>query len=221
MNSTADRVATHVLAIAAVVAVGVMVYDRTRPPRPDIYARPVALVENWERAVAVATPELKQRNAISVLEFVDLECPFCADFDSTMIALKAVMGDTIDVQFVHMPITGHRFARAGAVAIECAALEKKEREFISRVYAQQDSIGLKSWSRYASDAGIQDSRRFDSCLTSAAIAARVDSAAQVSKALKIPGTPTVLIEGWSFSNAPSVEKLASAVRAVKRGKSPA
>lgn len=60
------------------------------------------------------------RNAdIAIIEYSDLECPFCARFHNT--ANQAV--EELNVMWVyrHFPLTGHQFAQLKAEASECIA----------------------------------------------------------------------------------------------------
>jgi len=205
MSGRSESVGTWTLAIAALAVVGMMAKDRLVPKVSRLPEGDVVHLEDWKQAQQVSTPVSGMVGRTSILEFLDLECPFCAVFDSTMRALERTLGDFAHFSVVHMPIAGHKFARSGALAIECAAAQKRGREFISHVLAKQDSIGLKSWADFAYESAVADTSTFRECTSSAGIAANVDSAIAISRKLKIPGTPSILIGGWRFSASHSYE----------------
>jgi protein-disulfide isomerase len=86
--------------------------------------------------------------------------------------------------------------RLFSLAAECASQEGRWEQFHDVIYADQDSLGLKSWSMYALAAGIRDTARFSRCLRETKTALKVDSALKVGDALKLHATPTVLVDGW-------------------------
>jgi len=58
---------------------------------------------------------------ITVLEYSDLECPFCAKFhnDGTPKALQEKYGDNMNIIFNHFPLDFHANALPAAQALEC------------------------------------------------------------------------------------------------------
>lgn len=87
----------------------------------------------------------------------------------------------------------HPYARDGAIAAECAAAFGRFDEFVKLVYRQQDSIGVKPWNKYASDAGIDNQKAFVQCLDSARAASIVDTDIEMANRLGFSGTPTTIV----------------------------
>jgi protein-disulfide isomerase len=150
-----------------------------------------------------------------VTEFIDLECPFCSAFSHSIDTARSQLHDTLQIRFVNLPISSHRFARTGAVAVECAFELGIGRKFIETSYRLQDSIGYWSWRRMASEAGATDTLRFATCMKDPQSSARVDSAIAVARELGIRATPTVLVGAQRLSVPPSAADL---VRLVRKGK---
>ncbi|HWH49980.1 MAG TPA: thioredoxin domain-containing protein [Gemmatimonadaceae bacterium] len=157
---------------------------------------------------------------IQIVEFADLECPACRAFQTVLDGARKQFGDSVAVTFIHFPLPMHRFARMAAQAAECAANEGKFRQFVSTAYAKQDSFGLKPWSSYAVDAGITDTASFNACTLTRAAVPAVDSGFALARRLQLPGTPTVIVNGWQFGSPPSADDLASTIERLMKGKTP-
>jgi protein-disulfide isomerase len=161
---------------------------------------------------------------VKILEFADLECPFCREFNRTVRAILRQYPKTVAYVFIHRPLHIHRFARPAARAAECAGMLGRFNETADLLYEKQDSLGLKSWVSYARDAGVQDTVRFAQCLTSSAdsaiVTAPIDSGVRVADAIGVHATPTVILNGWRFGQPPSDTELVRAIRDLLAGKRP-
>ncbi|MEI6739643.1 MAG: thioredoxin domain-containing protein [Gemmatimonadaceae bacterium] len=149
---------------------------------------------------------------VDLVEFFDIECPFCANYSEVLDSAQAILRDTLFVRFAHMPLRIHRFARQGAMAAECAHQQGVAARYVRAIYQNQDSIGIRSWAHFGNDAGVRDTVAFESCRTSAAVAARIDSARDAASALGIPGTPTIWLNGWQYSSPPDLATLLRDIR---------
>ena len=112
-----------------------------------------------------------------------------------------------DVALVYRHLPIHEHAHAAGVAAECADKFGKFAAFHDAMFRDADSIGVKSWSSFALDAGIRDTARFQSCLNESAMNELVvhDSAAAVG--LGIQGTPAILINDLLIAGNPGIDKL--------------
>lgn len=175
-----ERIINVVLAIAAVVIAVTFAHrefaGRDEPPRTgaDIPAPP-EFVSNWESFVKSGIQIGDTAAKVKVIEFADFECPFCKSFDSTMHEIRTRYPGSVSLVFIHFPLPVHRFARPAAKASECAADQRKFASFHDVVYAKQDSLGLKSWTSYAREAGVPDTIRFARCVASQGEIARVEA----------------------------------------------
>ena len=174
---------------------------------------------DWQGLLHVARPIGDAVGPVHLIEFGDLECPACRQFHAEVLPkLKRRFGSKVNVSFVHYPLSIHRFARPAARAAECAASQARFGPFVEVVFANQDSLGLKSWTSMARDAGLGDSTTFARCLATID-AARVDSGVAVARRLGLNGTPTVIVNGWRVPN-PSSEELPRAIEDLLSGRDP-
>lgn len=128
--------------------------------------------------------------AITIVEYSDLECPFCARLHPT---LERVVEEQDDVKWVyrHFPLSSHRNAIGAAVASECVArLGGNDAfwSFVDAAFANQNRLG-ESW--YASQAqalGI-DAGEFVSCQSDQEVVAEVGTDFNEVRRLGGGGTP--------------------------------
>lgn len=181
----------------------------------------VVFVESWKTVLPHGILVGDSTARASLIEFLDLECPACRRFNTQVLdSVRSRFGGDLAITFVHLPLTFHRFSRIAARASECAYVQGRFPQFVDAVYARQDSLGLKSWGSFATDAQVADTVGFVACVRSSAPLARVDSGVAVAARLGVAATPTVLLNGWRFSQPPSAAILGRAIQAVLAGKSP-
>lgn len=206
-----DRILNLLVATAALaVAVAVVHREFVRVDPPDDTvdeAVAVSRLDGWEDLARHGLSLGMQEAPIRIFVFADVECPFCKQFHETVQSIERAFPTQTQLVFLHFPLSGHRFARIGARAIECADVMHKPRAMIDRLYERQDSLGLKSWASFASEAGIADTVAFQKCLVGNDPLSRIDSARAAGLALKVNGTPTVIVNGWRYATPPSEQEL--------------
>jgi predicted DsbA family dithiol-disulfide isomerase len=220
-SGTVDRVLTVLLTTSALVVTGVVVH-REVSPRADAGTRELptesVFVEGWESLLAAGIEMRDPLGKLRIVQFADLQCPFCARFEQTVLTVGLDEFESpVSVTFVHLPLSIHRFAMPAAHAAECASDQNRFSEYVHAIYAKQDSLGLRTWWDYALDAGVPDSTRFERCVRGE-LPKRIREGTAWAEDLGIQGTPTVLIEGWRLPVAPrTVSELHDALRRYRSG----
>ncbi len=141
---------------------------------------------------------------VTVIEFSDFGCPFCASFASrTYPELHEEYVATGQVRWVFVPFVmgtfpnGELAARTG----ECAAEQDRFWEMKERLYAGQQA--WKSASRrqaprvfagYADDVGL-DADSFAACFADNPVAGRITVHNRAADAMRIRATPSFLVNG--------------------------
>ena len=146
---------------------------------------------------------------ITVVEFSDFQCPFCARFHTeTFGLLKQNYIDTGKIRFVYKdyPLGFHQFAQKASETAECAGEQDKFWEMHEKLFAagqewQVDSdTANATFKRYAKGLGLTSSR-FDKCLDGGEMAQDVrDDLTQGSKN-GVSGTPGFFVQGRTISGA--------------------
>jgi protein-disulfide isomerase len=117
---------------------------------------------------------------VKIVEFSDLECPFCKSFHPTMEQVVADYNGQVAWVYRHFPLDNiHPWARPAAEASECvAALAGNDAfwTYIDRVFAAGDSGGFNQsiFSDLAVGVGVNGGQ-FDSCFANATYRERVEA----------------------------------------------
>jgi len=132
---------------------------------------------------------------IAIVEFSDLECPFCARIHPT---LDRIVKENEDVKWIfrHFPLsTIHSRALSAAVASECIArLGSNDNfwAFTDTAFANQQLLGNTWYREQASSFGI-DSEAFASCLNDRSIVTDIQTELNEATSAGGRGTPYVVV----------------------------
>jgi len=215
MSSIVERVLSMILVACAVVLAVSVARREFRSPPPAVTAQ-LDLVEGWEKALEVGNRVGETNAKVRIIEFADLQCPACKRFQQTIEGLLKDYPRDVALYVVHFPLPGHAFALPAARASECANEQGSFYPIVRLMYQKQDSLGIKAWSSYATEAGVSDVSRFATCVSDTVSVKRIDAGLKLASDLSLTATPTVLVNGWRFS-APTRQRLEQAVRAVQQG----
>lgn len=136
---------------------------------------------------------------ITIVEFSDFQCPYCARFHATM---QEVINKNKNVRWVykHFPLPSHSLARKASLASECAGEQGKFWEFTDDLYANQGSISDAYFSELASGLKL-NVNKFDTCLTSEKYADKVDGDQKAGQNAGVSATPTSYANGQQIMGA--------------------
>lgn len=139
-----------------------------------------------------------------MIEYADLECPYCARADALIAGLE------IRRVFRHFPVVSkHPRARVLAEAAEAAGLQGAYWEFHDSLYADQGRLDDPHlWAR-AERLGL-DLERFEADRRSRAVADRVQRDFQSGVRAGVVATPTLFVGGRKIAGVPSREDLVGA-----------
>ncbi|CAN5145352.1 hypothetical protein BH11PAT4_BH11PAT4_8500 [soil metagenome] len=134
---------------------------------------------------------------IILLEYSDLECPFCKDLNATITTLKQEYGDQLSHVFRHLPIASlHQNAPMEAEAAECVAEQGGNAaffKFTNAVFVGSKSNGLSyteaDMQTLAGSLGL-NSATLKTCMDSNRTIAAVDVTIKEAKTMGMTGTPT-------------------------------
>jgi protein-disulfide isomerase len=147
---------------------------------------------------------------VTVVEFSDFQCPYCGAVQPTLANVLPGYGANVRLVFKHLPLSFHAFARATAVAAECAGAQSRFWEFHDLAFAGQGAL-FSSGAYETELAAIAAQARLDltawqACRADPAIAARVDTDLSLAMLVGIPGTPSFVVNGILLvGNRPAAE----------------
>jgi predicted DsbA family dithiol-disulfide isomerase len=138
---------------------------------------------------------------VTMLEFADFECPFCAHAFSVIEALaNTTYKGKIRVIFKNYPLNGHPWARTAAIAAECARLQNPAAfwDFARYFYSNQGQINpgnvQKKIDEQAAKLGLDDTA-LKACMAAPAAAQRVAQDEADGNAVHVSSTPTFFVNG--------------------------
>jgi Na+/H+ antiporter NhaA len=149
--------------------------------------------------------------AVTLVEYGDLECPYCGQAET---AIRELLSDFGDLRYVwrHLPLNDvHPHAQLAAEAAEAAAAQGKFWEMHDMMLAHQGDLTLPAIIGYAKDLGL-DIERFKEHLRKRKGAGRIAEDVESADRSGVSGTPTFFINGHRHQDAYDVETLSKAVR---------
>ncbi|HEX5727256.1 MAG TPA: thioredoxin domain-containing protein, partial [Longimicrobiaceae bacterium] len=199
--------------LCAVIVTALVVRRELFPPRPAAPPpQEVAQVSGW-RAYAANGHRFGPADApVSIVVFSDFQCPACRALVTQLRVIRAEFAGQVAVVHRHSPLRIHPFAVEAARASECAAAQGRFEAYHDALFVDQPSIGLAPWSRFAANAAVPDLPAFERCVTTPGPVPALERDTLDAKALRVAGTPTVLVNGLRFTGTPPLDTLRAYVR---------
>lgn len=207
------------LLVGAALGFGAATALNDDAPRTVLYGAPPAgqtVASSPGAPVKVATDGRPARGPagakVTVVEFVDFQCPFCGRFArDTLPQLEREYGDRIRYVSRHFPLTAiHPHALHAALAAECAFEQDRYWEYHRALFAHQDRLGPRGLTRQARAVGI-DTKRFDDCRRSPATRNHVERDLADGRRYGVTGTPTLFVNGRPLKGAQPFAQVKAAI----------
>jgi len=142
---------------------------------------------------------------VTIVEFSDFECPACRVAEPPLRAILKLHDGKVRLVFKHFPLERmHRWARAGAIAAECAGKQGKFWDFHHELYEHQDQwASEKSEEHLASYAKKLklDNAAWLACRKDPAVNEAVSADQKDGLNAWVGSTPTFFINGKRFAGA--------------------
>lgn len=150
---------------------------------------------------------------ITIVEYSDFECPFCARGYQLVEALRQKYGAKIRFVFKHLPLVNmHPKAMPAAQWMEAVALQSPEKswEFHDKLFQNQDKLGDEFFRATAKELGI-DVAKAEKDLNSKAVTEKIEADIKEAKSFRFDGTPGYLINGVPLRGAGPPEAFESII----------
>ena len=160
---------------------------------------------------------------VTVVEFSDLECPFCKKLNSSLNELLATANpQDIRVVFKNFPLPNHLWAEAAARFGDCI-----QRQNESVFWSYQDFIFAKQSSIGSEDDLVQKSIEFVGrtdifagdiriCMSSPETTSSLEADLALAQALNVRSTPTLFINGNRYEGTRNLLQLQTVVEQIRR-----
>lgn len=197
-----------VILVAAAYYIGVLRTQlATTKAGAALRSEAAAPAANQAPAVAAAVPAVGDgdyirgdKNAkVKLIEYIDLECPFCKAFHSTMQQVLSQYSGKVAWVYRHYPLDFHANAQKEGEAAECVGkLGGREKfwQFVDKIFERTTSNGsgfaLEKLAPLAVEVGV-DGPGFKACLESGEFSQKVKDQRQAGTAAGVTGTPGTFV----------------------------
>lgn len=152
---------------------------------------------------------------LTLVEYLDFECPFCARATGVGRELREHFGDELRYVVRHLPLPDvHPHAERAAMAAEAAAAQGQFWQMHDLLFAHQEHLHDECLIGYAAELGL-DVERFAADLADPALAARVRADVAGAEASGARGTPTFFVEGVRHTGPHDTASLVAALDAAR------
>jgi protein-disulfide isomerase len=142
---------------------------------------------------------------VTIVEFSDYQCPFCARVTPTMAKVMQAYGGKVRRVFKDFPLANHPQAPKAAEAARCAGDQGKYWEFHARLFGNQAALQVPQLKETATSLGL-DRTKFDQCLDSGTWAVQVQADLAQGEKLGVNSTPTIFVNGRAVIGAQPFEQ---------------
>jgi Na+:H+ antiporter, NhaA family len=150
---------------------------------------------------------------LELVEYGDVECPFCGRATGVLAELRRRFGDDLRYVFRHLPLPDvHPHAELAAEATEAAGSQGAFWAMHDRLFAHQDELEAEQLLDHAAALGL-DLGRFARDLGDGTFAQRVRADVASAEASGVRGTPTFFVNGQRHEGPTDTDALAAALLA--------
>jgi protein-disulfide isomerase len=180
-----------------------------RPTNPDLEA--IYLVPVGDGAVRGPAGA-----KITIVEYADFQCPFCARVAGTLRNLEHQYPNEIRLVYKHQPLPFHQNAKAAAKAAEAAGQQGRFWQMWDVLFEHSGELGPDKLENFASELQL-DVNKFRAAMQDPAVAAKIEAQSAEANRLGAMGTPSFFINGRYLAGAQPLESFEAAVdRELKR-----
>jgi protein-disulfide isomerase len=147
---------------------------------------------------------------VTIIEFSDLQCPFCARVTPTLQQLMKQYPDQVRWIFKSFPLDFHADSPLAHAAVVAAERQGKFWEMHDLIFANQHNLKRDSLLAEARSLNL-DMDRFIADLDSVDVKKQLEADKREGQGLGVNGTPAFFINGKSFSGAMPIEQFQAAI----------
>jgi 2-hydroxychromene-2-carboxylate isomerase len=149
--------------------------------------------------VSTAPAKGNASGRVTVVEFVDYECPHCKHAQALMRQVVEEYPKDIKMYFKHFPLSSHANARLAAEGAVAAHKQGKFWPFNEKVWANSESLTPAVLEKAAKEVGL-DVARWRADLESDAVKSQVQADKSEGNDLGVLATPSIYINGRKYED---------------------
>jgi protein-disulfide isomerase len=196
--SSIDRGAAEVANLKGAIQTAAAAQPAAKPAAPTPRSRRPDPNRVYDIQLGKAPIKGSAKAAITVVEYSDFQCPFCARVTPTLQQVQKEYGDQVRIAFKHLPLSIHPKAPAAHAAAEAAKNQGKFWEMHDKIFANQREMSEANYVVYATQLGL-DVDKFKSDVASSDTKKRIDADKSEASRLGVTGTPAFFVNGRFLS----------------------
>lgn len=150
---------------------------------------------------------------VTLVEYSDFQCPYCAKGSKIMHELKKKYGDKVQVAFKNFPLPFHKQAKGAALAGLCANEQGKNYfwKLHDYMFDNQGKLDSNNLKKIAGSFQGFDGGKFNDCVDKNKYMAKIESDIQEGQSLGVKSTPTFFLNGKIINGALPVEEFSKMI----------
>ncbi len=177
----------------------------------EVYFRPQR--PTFDVPVGVSPVKGHKDAKITIVEFSDFQCPYCADATENLKKILEEFPDQVRVVFKNFPLPFHPQARDGSNAALCAR-DQGDDYFWSMhdyMFANQNMLAVEKLTEKAKELKLE-LEDFSQCLEEKRFDSQIEDDLKLGKSLGVRSTPTLFLNGQLLSGVHEYNQLKSIVK---------
>ena len=143
---------------------------------------------------------------VTIVEFSDFQCPYCARAIEPVKALVEAFPDQVAVYFLHFPLSFHEQAMPAAKAAVCAQKQGKFWPMHDKIFEKQSAMSDSDLASYARGLEL-DMKAWDACMADPKTEAFVKADMAQGTDAGVSGTPSFYVNGTPHQGPPQVAEI--------------
>lgn len=143
---------------------------------------------------------------VTIVEFVDYECPHCRDAQGLLRKVVEAYPRQVRLFFKHFPLNGHTMARTAAEAAMAAHKQGKFWPYNDKIWPKADALTAAALEQMAKEVAL-DVPRWRSDMASEAVKGLVSQEKADGVAIGINSTPSIYINGRRYTGRHDLESI--------------
>jgi protein-disulfide isomerase len=154
----------------------------------------------------------KEGAPVTIVEFSDFQCPFCARGADVVHEIKKKYGNKVRIAFKQFPLPMHKDARPAAEASMCMNEQSTDKfwKFHDAAFKAQDKLDSEGLEKLAKDSG-GNVEKYRECMNSKKFAQYVQEDLSYGEKIGVKSTPTFFVNGQLISGALPIENFSEII----------
>ena len=159
--------------------------------------RPTVAADTMPKDIPIASSFFQgpEKAALTIVEFSDLQCPYCSQFAPTLDSLVKTYPNDIKVIFKNFPLSFHPQARSAAAAAIAAGKQGKFFEFRYKLAPSFRTLSDSMYLAVAKDIGLDLNRFKKEMALTPEVNQLLETDIALGRKVGVEGTPTIFVNG--------------------------